>query len=236
VTPEEFIQNNPFPANGIGEQINNRLVQDIQNPSKAAFKQRNLNKLLKNNARLIYLIYHQYNYGQSLASTMSFVYEGLRKATQTYDPNVGAKFYQYAVQTIRGILQNYYNYNEDLIHIPVMKKKKVDKKTNKEKGIKHEFCDVNDYSECQYLHVTTEHEETDNRSEELTMILAEYENQPNISKEIKEEIKIFKMAREYTLKDISSKTGINTVRLRKIIDNITTRLIKFYQKMRKDLY
>lgn len=168
---------------------------------------------------------------------MSFVYEGLRKATRTYDPNGGAKFYQYAVQATRGILQNYYNYNNDLIHIPVMRRKKVNKKTNRETGIKHELCEVNDYSESQYQYISSEMEDENNDlSNELTMILTEYENQPTTSYEIKKDIEIFKMAREYTLKDISLKTGINTVRLRKIIDDITTRLIKFYKKLKRELY
>lgn len=236
MTPQEFIDNNPFPKNG--EALNNQLVKDIQDPAKAAFKQKNLYKLLKNNARLIYVIYYQYNYNQSLASIMSFAYEGLRKATATFDPTVGTKFYQYAVGTIRGILQNYYNYNDSLIHIPVKKKRKVDKSTNKETGIKHDFCDVNDYSESEYQHISTleREDEEETLSDELTMILAEYEGQASLSNDVKEEIEIFKMARKYTLKDISSKTGINTVRLRKMLDDIIFRLRKFYNKLRDDLY
>jgi len=233
LTPKEFIKNNPFPPNG--EEINNQLVKDIQDPSKAAYKQRNLNRLLKNNARLIYVVYHQYNYNQSLASIMSFVYEGLKKATDTFVPSMKTKFYVYAIQTIRGILQNYYNYNEELIHIPVKKKAKSD---NAETGIKHEFCDVNDYSELQYQNIASlvHNGEEETLSDELTMIITEYENKENISEDVKAEIEIFKMARTHTLRAISSKTGINTVRLRKIIENITTKLKNFYNKMQKDLY
>ena len=236
MTPKEFIKNNPFPPNG--EAINNQLVKDIQDPNKAAYKQRNLNRLLKNNARLIYVVYHQYNYNQSLGSIMSFVYEGLKKATETFVPSMKTKFYMYAIQTIRGILQNYYNYNEELIHIPVKKKAKVDKQDNMETGIKHEFCDVNDYSELQYQNIASlvHNGEEETLSDELTMVITEYENKPDISEDVKAEIEIFKMARMHTLKDISSKTGINTVRLRKIIENITTKLKKFYVKMQKDLY
>jgi hypothetical protein len=56
---------------------------------------------------------------------MSFTFEGLCKATETYDPGIGMPFYHYAMQTTRGLLQNWYNYNNDLIHVPVMKKKDV---------------------------------------------------------------------------------------------------------------
>ena len=195
MTPKEFIKNNPFPPNG--EEINNQLVKDIQDPSKVAYKQRNLNRLLKNNARLIYVVYHQYNYNQSLASIMSFVYEGLKKATDTFVPSMKTKFYVYAIQTIRGILQNYYNYNEELIHIPVKKKAKSD---NAETGIKHEFCDVNDYSELQYQNIASlvHNGEEETLSDELTMIITEYENKENISEDVKAEIEIFKMARTHT--------------------------------------
>ena len=48
--------------------------------------------------------------------------------------------------------------------------------------------------------------------------------------------RIFKMARQHTLKYISTKTGINTVRLRKIIESMTRKLKKFYANLKKDLY
>ena len=79
MTPEEFIKRHPFPSNGA--EINDILVKDIQDPSKKDQKDANLKKLLENNARLVYLIYYQYNYNQPLASIMSFTYEGLCKST-----------------------------------------------------------------------------------------------------------------------------------------------------------
>jgi len=221
MTPEEFIKRNPFPKNGA--EINKQLVRDIQDPSKAAHKTKNLNKLLKNNARLIYVIYRQYNYAQTLSSIMSFVFEGLKKATETYDFEVGMPFYHYAVQTIRGLLQNYYNYNNDLIHIPVMKKKKKNKKTNKEEWIKVEYSDINDYLEHQYIHNNDE----ESLSAEMDMLIEEYESQ-TLSIQTKEDLSILKMYRQSTLKDLSNKTGINTVKLRKIIDKTTSKLRKFY--------
>lgn len=235
MTPQEFIKNNPFPPNG--EDINNQLVKDIQNPRKKAFIQQNLYKLLKNNARLIYVVYHQYNYNQSLGSIMAFVYEGLKKATETFDPSMKTKFYMYAIQTIRGILQNYYNYNEDLIHIPVKKKSKRNKEDNAENGIRHEFSDITDYSDHQYQNMSTlDNEEEETLSDELTTIITEYENRTCLSKDVRSELEIFKMARQFTLKDISIKTGINTARLRKNIESMTRKLKKFYVTMKKDLY
>ena len=237
MTPEEFIRNNPFPEEkGVGEAINNQLVKDINDPTKKELIDRNLYKLLKNNARLIYMVYHQYNYNQSLSSIMSFLYEGLKKSATSFDPTVGTKFYQYAVQTTRGLLQNYYNYNDDLIHIPVKKRKVVDKFTGESSGVSHDFCDVNDYSESQYLNSYVDNEEPESLSNELDMIITEYENQPNLTADILEELEIFKMARHGTLKDVATKTGKNTVKLRKILDNITLRLKKHYIKIQRELY
>jgi len=223
MTPEEFIKKHPFPKNGA--EINQQLVRDIQDPQKENLKEDNLVKLLENNARLIYLIYHQYNYNQELGSIMSFVYEGLRKACDTYDPNVGMPFYHYAVQTIRGLLQNHYNYNNDLIHIPVMKRKNV----------KYEYADVNDYSEYSGFGVSELDEEENTPVSELDMLIIEYENQPNISEQSKSDLEIVKMYRQFTLKDISEKTGINTVKIRKVIDRTVIRLQKFYAKLHKEV-
>lgn len=218
MTPEEFIKNNPFPKNG--KKINEDLVKDIQDPTKSHFVRRNLYKLLKNNARLIYVIHRQYNYSQTLGSIMSFVYEGLKKATETYDPDVGMPFYHYAVQTIRGLLQNFYNYNESLIHVPVMKRKIT----------KVEYSDINDFSEHQYMDI----HDNDSLSSEMDMIIKEYEAQP-LSEQSIEDLKILKMYRQHTLKDISHKTNINTVKLRKMIDRATFKLKKFHVNLKRKL-
>lgn len=223
MTPEEFIKRHPFPKNGA--EINQQLVRDIQNPEKSHLKESNLVKLLENNARLIYLIYHQYNYNQELGSIMSFVYEGLRKACDTYDPDVGMPFYHYAVQTIRGLLQNYYNYNNDLIHIPVMKRKNV----------KYEFADVNDYSEYTGFGVSELDEEENTPVSELDMLITEYEHQDGLSEQAKSDLEIVKLYRNHTLKDISEKTGLNTVKIRKVIDRTVVRLQKFYSKLHKEI-
>ncbi len=221
MTPEEFIKKHPFPKDGA--EINNRLVRDIQDPALEHKKESNLKKLLENNARLIYLIYHQYNYNQELASIMSFVYEGLRKASVHFDPKVGMPFYHYAVQTIRGLLQNHYNYNNDIIHIPVMKRKDV----------KYEYADVTDYAEYQGF-ATSEFNDMDTPVTELDMLITEYENQGGLSEQSKSDLELIKLYRNHNLKDISIKTGINTVKLRKVIDKTIIKLQKFYAKLNRD--
>ncbi len=236
MTPEEFIKNNPFPANGA--EINDRLVRDIQDPKKVDQKQKNLERLFKNNARLVYMIYHQYNYNQELGSIMSFVYEGLCKATETFDPDVGMPFYHYAVQTIRGLLQNWYNYHNDLIHIPVMKKKVVKKvdengEVIENEPMKYDYTDINDFTEhqhCDDAHAVVQPED-DSITNELDQILEEFKLHPSTTERALEDLDMFIMYRKHTLKEISQKTGINTVRIRKMIDRTIDRLRRFNEKM-----
>lgn len=228
MTPEEFIRQNPFPENGA--EINDQLVKDIQDPSKEHMKDANLYKLFQNNARLIYMIYQQYNYNQELASVMSFVYEGLRKATATFDPDVGMPFYHYAVQTTRGLMQNYYNYNNDIVHVPVMKRKDT----------KIDFEDINDYVEHEFLMVGDDHpesflESTNEMSKELDSLLTEYENRHMATDKNKADFDILKMSRTMPLKDISEKMGHSTARIRKMIDRAIKRLQKFRCKLDLEL-
>jgi len=223
MTPEEYINKHPFPKNGT--EINNILVRDIKDPSKESSKQANLEKLLQNNARLIYLVYRQFNYNQELSSIMSFVYEGLTKAVDTFKPEVGMPFYHYAMSTIRGLLQNYYNYNHDLIHIPVMKKK----------DIKYEYADINDFNEHQYGIDESTLEDDSNLSDELSNIIAEYEARANFNDKTILEIEMLKQSRGVTLKKLSEDTGYNTAKLRKMIDAATDRLYKYHNKYKKDI-
>lgn len=234
MTPEEFIKNNPFPKNGT--EINDKLVAAIQDPSQAAMKQENLKKLLKNNARLVYMIYHQYNYNQELGSIMSFVYEGLAKATDTYDPSVGMPFYHYAVQTIRGLLQNWYNYHNDLIHVPVMKKKDFRHKSGDlQEGIKYEFTDINDYIEhqhCDDLDAVVHIDDESNVLDELDQILIEFERHSTTSDKAREELIVLKLYKDRkTLKEISEITGQNSVKVKKQLDRSIDRLRRFNRKM-----
>ncbi len=220
MTPEEFIKKHPFPPNGA--EINDMLVKDIQNPKKANQRDANLHKLLENNARLIYLIYYQYNYNQPLSSIMSFTYEGLCKATETYDASVGMPFYHYAMQTIRGILQNWYNYNNDLIHVPVMKKKDV----------KIDYSDINDYNEHQDgsnlgdIEAFVQPDES-NATFELDSILELYEQKVKLNEQAMDDLAILKLSRNYNIKDLAKKTGINSSKLKFIISRCITRIKKF---------
>lgn len=214
---EEFIKNNPFPKNGTA--INNMLVKDIQDVSKASEKQRNCELLFKNNARLIHLVYKQYNYNQPIDSIMSFVYEGLIKATETYDPSVGMPFYNYAIRSIRGILQNWYNYNNDLIHIPVMKKKEV----------KHEYADITDFIEHQEgeskkeLELPIESEYSD----ELNEIITSYMRTNQLSDDVKYDFQIFAMYRKYTVKEIIERTDLTENNLKCIVAKTLNKLKKY---------
>ena len=201
------------------------LVRELKDPTKSHLKQINLEKLLKNNARLIYLVYKQHNYNQELSSIMSFVYEGLNKSIDTFNPDIGMPFYHYAMRTTRGLLQKYYNYNNDLIHIPVMKKKLV----------KYDYADINDFNEHQNNVDEFLVEEKSNLSDELDNIIIEYEarNVKN-SKNIRE-LEMLKKSRLMTLKALSDETGYTTTRIRKMINNASERLKKYHKKYKKDI-
>jgi len=204
MTPEDFIKDNPFPENG--KEINNLLVRAIQDPEKASMRQKNLELLLKNNARLVYMVYHQYNYNQDLGSIMSFVYEGISKATETFDPDVGMPFYHYAVQTIRGLLQNWYNYHNDLIHIPVMKKKiikEIDEFGNlvEREAMKYDYTDINDFTEHQHCDdsIAVIQAEDDSITYELDQIIEEFRHHSNTTAKALDELEMFNLYRKYTL-------------------------------------
>lgn len=223
MTPEEFIKKHPFPENG--REINEQLVKAIQDPTQAKYKEANLKKLLENNARLIYLVHAQYNYNQELASVMSFVYEGIRKSVETFKPEIGMPFYHYAMRTTRGLLQNYHNYNHDMIHVPVMRKK----------DIKYEYADINDYTEHQYGIDEDTVEDNSNLSDELTNIIIEYEGRHDMTDRLKEEFNILKRSRTMTLKALSEETGYKTAKLRKMIDNALLKLRKYYNRYKQDI-
>lgn len=223
MTPEEFIKKHPFPENG--REINEQLVKAIQDPSQIEYKEANLQRLLENNARLIYLVHQQYNYNQELASVMSFVYEGIRKSVDTFNPDIGMPFYHYAMNTTRALLQNHYNYNYDMIHIPVMRKK----------DIKYEYADINDYTEHQYGIDENTIEDTSNLSDELTNIIAEYEGRHELSYRMKQEFNMLKKSRSMTLKALSDETGYKTAKLRKMIDSALLKLRKYYNRYKQDI-
>jgi DNA-directed RNA polymerase sigma subunit (sigma70/sigma32) len=221
ITPEEFINQNPFPENGA--EINTELVKSIQETSDSSLREELTQKLFKVNARLIFMVYKQYNYNQSLSSIMSFVYEGIQKASLDFNPNIGMPFYNFAVQKIRATLQNDYNYNGKLVHIPVMKKKDVE----------HEYSDINDYLE----HESMKYMETSENPllEDLKMILIEYESQ-ELTDIAKEELKILKLyLNRNTLKDISEQTDISTNKVKKMRDSSIERIKKFKVRWTREM-
>lgn len=233
MTPEKFIKDNPFPANG--SELNAQLIADIQNPEKQHLRQHNLEKLLKVNARLIYIVWSQYNYANELASIMSYVYQGLTKASESFNPDLGVPFYNYAIKVTRGLLQNNYNYTASLIHTPVMKRKlEIYDPTIGEhvKLYDFKYSDINDYSEHQSM-VACDDTDDDDIKSELDMAFTEYEA-TLLTDTARADLEVLKMSSNMTLKDISTKTGINTAKLRKIIDRTTIKMQIFFD--RQDTY
>lgn len=213
MTPEQFIKQNPNPPNI--EQVNNDLVKLIQDPAQAKFYKKNVYKLFKANARLIYVVYRQYNYNQSLSSIMSFVYEGIEATAKEYKLGSKKPYYSYAISYIRGLLQKYYNYNESLVHVPVMKKKKIS----------HEYAEINNYNEHEYL----VHDDDSSVADDLDNLFKEYESQPLTAKQ-KQELEIVKMSRNMNIKEISEKTKLGIGKIRNIIKKTTPKLKNFYNK------
>ena len=239
LTPEEFINKHPFPENG--PEINDALVKEIQRlvAIKNKLKSKgqsvpnyleeeiliNVQDLFRNNARLIFVIYKQYNYNQEMGSTMSFVYQGLDKAARNFDLTLGTPFYSYAIQVIRGMLQNYYHYHEKTVHVPVNKKD--------DDEFKYEFADINDHLEHEHMnYVETEENPL---IEELNMIMVEYENQKDISEVAREDFNVLKLSRELTLKEIGKKLSITPGKAKKMKDRSIERIKRFHRKLQKEL-
>jgi len=212
MTPEEFIKNHPFPKNGT--EINNRLVTEIQDPNKAHKYKENVQNLLRNNARVIYLVFKQFNYNQTLASIMSFVYEGIEFTAREYRVGSPKPYYSYLMSYVRGLLQKHYNYNEHLVHVPVMKKKKVSV----------DLTEINNVSEF-----ITSSDGVDPMEEEMDDLLKEYGLQ-KLPERIREDFEITKLSRYMSVKEISEKTGLGMGKIRNIIKRTIPRLKNFYHK------
>jgi hypothetical protein len=212
MTPEDFIKNNPFPKNGT--EINNALVRDIQDPRKKSKYKENVQKLLKNNARVIYLVWKQYNYNQSIGSIMSFVYEGIEVTAREYKIGSAKPYYSYLMTYVRGLLQKYYNYNESLVHVPVMKKK----------DFSVDLTEINNVSEF-----VAHSDGVDPMEEEMDDLLAEYGSQ-KLPEKIREDFEITKLSRYMTVKEISDRTGLGIGKIRNIIKRTVPRLRNFYNK------
>lgn len=212
--PEEFMKRNPFPINGT--EINNDLVRAIQDPGQAAFVKKNVYKLFRNNARLIAMVHKQFSYNQPLSAIMSFVYEGIESTSKDYRLDSKMPFYSYAITHIRALLQKYYNYNESIVHVPVMKRKTVN----------HEYAEVNDFNEHTYgLYNDVE----DPIVSELEMLLIEYESL-ELSDKQRDELEVVKLSRYLTTKEIAQRKKIGVAKVRTILKNTIPRLQRFYHK------
>lgn len=219
MTPEEFIKNNPFPKNGL--QINNDLVKAIQDPKQAHNYKKNAYKLLKNNARLIYQVYKQFNYNQPLSSIMSFIYEGILTTSKEYRIGSPKPYYSYLMTYVRGLLQKHYNYNHNLIHVPVMKKKVTE----------IDVTEITNVGEHTYL----EYREGEPMNEELDLLFDEYEMQKLPVKQ-RDDFEILKLSRSMTVKEISQKTGLGIGKIRNIVKRTVPRLQNFYKNKLSKMY
>ena len=103
----------------------------------------------------------------------------------------------------------------------------------KRKDVTHDFADVNDYVEHQVFE--TEYDESDNLTSELDNLIVEYEHSDTMTDIAKEDLEILKLYRHSTLKEISEQTGINTVKVRKMIDRAIGRLKSFDRRFKREV-
>ena len=219
VTPEEFIKKHPFPKDGA--QLNSELVQAIMDPLQESEKQKNLQKLFEVNARLVWVVFQQFNYGQTLGGVMGFVYEGLTKACEKYKPELNVPFYQYALQTIRGIMQNWYNYNENLVHVPVMRKK----------DHQHEYVEVTEYS----LSDETIEDFSNTLSDDMDAMLIELEFLHRDDPKFLEDVEFFKKARNSTVKSIAMENNMTQIKIRKSVLRVCAKLQSYMNKWQEGM-
>jgi DNA-directed RNA polymerase sigma subunit (sigma70/sigma32) len=217
---ERFIRLNPFPNDGADQSL--RLVMDIQNPTLDHLKQENIERLFKLNARLIWIVYRQYNYGESLDSVMSFMYEGIRKASETFDASRGVPFYIYAMMVTRSLLQSYQAYHGAVIHIPLKQRGDYD----------YAYSDINEYID---LEKNNPHELTFNESAELDDIdeiyelVEKYSVTPNISDRTEYGLRIIHMMKTKSMHEICTELDISDDKYRDVI-KMTIHKLKQYRK------
>lgn len=219
MTAEEFIRKNPFPENG--SELNLSLVMDIQNPDLVEFKDRNIEKLFRVNARLIWLVYEQNNYGESLDSVMSFMYEGIRRASELYNPAYGMPFYNYAMKITRALLQNYHNYHGSVIHVPVRKKG--------DEVYKFSYADIDDYMDFEtgaasQLIEPEDGIETTSGLEELYEVAEKYSLRSDITTETRFGLTLLTSMRGKRFDEICEQYDISETKLKKYLNQIVSRL------------
>jgi len=220
---EEFIRKNPFPENGA--ELNMRLVLDIQNPELAKFKDKNIEKLFRINARLIWLVYEQHNYGESLDSIMSFMYEGIRRASELYNPKYGMPFYNYAMKITRAILQNYHNYHGSVIHVPVRKKD--------DEIYKFAYADIADFTDFETgaasQLIEPEHgSDMTSTLNELFELADKYGSRTDLTSDIILGLKLLVSMRGKTFNEVCVEFNMSDVKLKKYLNQIIGKL-KIYR-------
>lgn len=213
---EKFIRNNPFPEDGASRNL--KLVMDIQNPELVQYKNRNIEELFRINARLIWLTYRQHNYGESLDSVMSFMYEGIRKASETYRLDSGVPFYIYAMRVTRGLLQNYQAYHGGIIHIPILRRDDV----------VYEYNDITEYMDLGANNpvALTVVDESDEVIEEIYELVDRYMSLPIISDTTKYGLSIIGMLKTKSTHEICDELGIGDDKFR---DSLRATLSKLKQ-------
>jgi RNA polymerase sigma factor (sigma-70 family) len=220
---EKFIRDNPFPRNGA--MVNTTLVTLIQSETNDLSRLKLLEALFKNNARLIWLVYRQYNYNQSLSSVMGFVYEGLVKSADSFKSDSGVPFYYYALQNIRGILQNWYNYNNDIIHVPVAKRKELSM----------EILDVSDMMESSIFMVDgTDSESEDTLSIDLDDLIVEYTRRYPLTEKEQLEMDMLILARSNTYKEVAIEFNVTVLKARRTVRKILNKLKAFHKRTLRD--
>ena len=214
---EDFIRNNPFPPNGT--QLNLQLVKDIQDPSLADQKQQNVEKLFKINARLIWRVYVQHNYGESLDSVMSFMFEGIKRASEIYDASHGMPFYNYAIKITRAMLQNYHNYHSQVIHVPIKKRSN--------ENFEFAYSDINDYMDFETgasPALIEEQEQEDDDLTELYELAEKYGQRTDITEDTKKALALLMAMRGSTIKEICDKFQMSEPKLKKLLSQIIGKL------------
>lgn len=216
---EDFIRKNPFPENGA--ELNMSLVMDIQNPELAEFKEKNIEKLFRVNARLIWLVYEQNNYGESLDSVMSFMYEGIRRASELYNPKYGMPFYNYAMKITRALLQNYHNYHGSVIHVPVRKKG--------EEVYKFSYADITEYMDFEtgadsHLIEPEDGIESSSSLDELYELAEKYSMRPDLLEDTKLGLDLLMSMRGKTFSEVCEAFNMSDTKLKKYLNQIIGRL------------
>lgn len=210
-----FIKQNPFPENG--EQLNCELVRDIQNPDLEDLKQKNTETLFRMNARLIWLVFIQYNYGESIDSVMSFMWEGIRKSSQTYRLDSGVPFYYYAMATTRSMLQAHHMYKSQLIHIPIKKRTEIS----------YEFVDVNEYMDLEASQFIDMSFDTDDVIDEIYELVDNYAKNDVLSDVTKYGLSIVDQMKTKSMREICSEMDIGEDKFRDNVKSIIKKLKKY---------